>query len=415
MGCFVSFTHISFSTSKIIAYTKTSASSIENTASVIVEAGYLVRTVSTQGSDLHITGDLNATVPFKVIGAPKGIKNLYFNSQKISYKTDSSTGELSSTLVYTAPKISLPNLSTLSWKYLDNLPEIKSTYDDSAWTVANKTETSNPYLTPLLTPTILNGPDYGYSTGVLIFRGHFTATGNESSLYLSTQGGSAFGSSIWLNSTYIGSWAGADYAEAKDATYALPNLKRGASYVFTILIDNNGLDENWTVGIDEMKSPRGILNYALSGRDQNAISWKLTGNLGGENYIDQTRGPLNEGGLYAERQGFTQPNPPSSSWASGSPVNGIKNAGVAFYTTSFELDLPKGYDVPLSFNFGNSTGSDGEGTSDYRVQLWVNGWQFGKYVNNIGPQRSFPVPQGMCFLFCFVFFSLASFFFFSFP
>jgi hypothetical protein len=33
--------------------------------------------------------------------------------------------------------------------------------------------------------------------------------------------------------------------------------------------------------------------------------------------------------------------------------------------------------------------------ADYRAQLWVNGYQFGKYANNIGPQSSFPVPQGM--------------------
>ncbi|PQE22525.1 Glycoside hydrolase family 35 protein [Rutstroemia sp. NJR-2017a BVV2] len=369
-------------------------SGVNNTASVIVEAGYLVRGVSQQGSDLHITGDLNATVPFKVIGAPKNTKNLYFNSQKVNYKTDAKTGELSSTLTYSAPKVNLPNLSTLSWKYLNNLPEIQSNYDDSAWTVANSTNTySNHYLTPLLTPVVLNGPNYGYSTGVLLFRGHFTATGNETTFYISTQGGSAFGSSVWLNSTYIGSWVGIDAAEAKNSTYTLPNLKAGAKYVFTIVIDNNGLDENWVTGVDEMKSPRGILNYNLSGRDQSAISWKLTGNLGGENYVDQVRGPLNEGGLYAERQGYTQPNPPSSKWASGSPEKGITEPGVGFWTTSFKLDLPSGYDVPLTFNFGNTTINGS--VADYRAQLYVNGWQFGKYINNIGPQKSFPVPEGI--------------------
>lgn len=232
---------------------------------------------------------------------------------------------------------------------------------------------------------------------MLIFRGHFIATGNESTLYISTQGGSAFGSSVWLNSTYIGSWVGADYAEAKNSTYTLPNLKAGSKYIFTVVIDNNGLDENWTVGTEEMKSPRGILNYVLSGHAKDSITWKLTGNLGGEQYIDQVRGPLNEGGLYAERQGYTQPSPPSSSWSSGSPLQGIKSAGVGFWTSTFKLDLPKGYDVPLAFNFGNSTTTNG--TSDYRVQLWVNGWQFGKYVNNVGPQTNFPVPQGMSFPF----------------
>ncbi|KAM3086216.1 hypothetical protein ACMFMF_000170 [Clarireedia jacksonii] len=370
-------------------------SGVNNTASVIVEAGYLVRTVSQQGSDLHITGDLNASVPFKVIGAPNNIKNLYFNSEQVNYTTDAQTGELSSTLTYSTPEINLPNLSTLSWKYLNNLPEIQSTYDDSAWTIVNSTNTySNPYLTPLRTPVVLNGPDYGYSTGVLVFRGHFTATGNESTFFISTQGGSAFGSSVWLNSTYIGSWPGIDAAEAKNSTYTLPNLKAGAKYVFTIVIDNNGLDENWTVGQNEMKSPRGILNYGLSGRDQSAISWKLTGNLGGENYVDQVRGPLNEGGLYAERQGYTQPDPPSSNWTSGSsPEKGITEPGVGFWTTSFKLDLPSGYDVPLSFNFGNTTINGS--VADYRAQIYVNGWQFGKYVNNIGPQTSFPVPEGI--------------------
>jgi beta-galactosidase len=27
--------------------------------------------------------------------------------------------------------------------------------------------------------------------------------------------------------------------------------------------------------------------------------------------------------------------------------------------------------------------------------LYVNGYQYGKYVNNIGPQTSFPVPEGI--------------------
>ena len=33
--------------------------------------------------------------------------------------------------------------------------------------------------------------------------------------------------------------------------------------------------------------------------------------------------------------------------------------------------------------------------SAYRIQIYVNGWQFGKYVHNIGPQFKFPVPPGI--------------------
>lgn len=33
--------------------------------------------------------------------------------------------------------------------------------------------------------------------------------------------------------------------------------------------------------------------------------------------------------------------------------------------------------------------------SKYRVQLFVNGYQFGKYVSHIGPQSEFYVPEGV--------------------
>jgi beta-galactosidase GanA len=367
-------------------------SNLENRTSVIVEAGYLVRSVYIEGTALHIDGDINATVPIKVIGAPSSTKDLHFNSLKLDFNTDPITGEWSSTLPYTAPVISLPDLSTLDWKYVDNLPEVSSSYDDSAWTNADH-PTSNNTVFSLLTPTSLFSCDYGYNTGVLIYRGHFTANGQETTLNIETQGGSAFGSSVWLNSSYIGSWPGIDASSAWNSTYTVPNLVSGKSYVFTVVVDNNGLDENWVVGPDEMKDPRGILNYSLDGHAQSDISWKLTGNLGGEAYIDKVRGPLNEGGLYAERQGWTQPFPPNHNWASGSPETGISTAGVAFYQADFSLDLPDNYDIPLTFNFGNTTINGA--TADYRAQLWINGYQFGKYTNNVGPQSSFPVPQGI--------------------
>jgi hypothetical protein len=60
--------------------------------------------------------------------------------------------------------------------------------------------------------------------------------------------------------------------------------------------------------------------------------------------------------------------------------------------------MPKGYDIPLSFVFTNSSISAAGNSSlatAYRVQLFVNGWQFGKYVHNVGPQTKFPVPEGI--------------------
>ncbi|KAH9208651.1 glycoside hydrolase superfamily [Leptodontidium sp. 2 PMI_412] len=367
------------------------SANVGNTTAVIVEAGYLVRKVYTVGRVLHIDGDVNATVPFKIIGAPKSTTKLKFNNETIPFITDYVTGEWTSTLHYSAPTITLPDLATLEWKKLNSLPELSSSYDDSDWIVADHNTTNN--LFPLRTSTSLYSSDYGYHTGALIYRGSFVAKGSESTFYITTIGGSGHGSSVWLDDTYIGSWIGAAGAESHDDTYKLPELVSGRSYVFTVVVDNNGLQENWNVGADLMKTPRGILNYTLSGQPQSAITWKLTGNFGGEKYVDKVRGPLNEGGLYAERQGFHQPGAPTTDWPAGSPFTGISSAGIAFYQTSFKLDLPSHYDIPLSFRFGNTTIADT--TSNYLAILYVNGWQFGKYINNLGPQSSFPVPQGI--------------------
>ena len=42
-------------------------------------------------------------------------------------------------------------------------------------------------------------------------------------------------------------------------------------------------------------------------------------------------------------------------------------------------DLPDGFDVPIRLVFEPT-----EVTSNYRAQVYLNGWQVGKYVNNIG-------------------------------
>jgi hypothetical protein len=220
----------------------------------IVKADYLLRTVTVAGGSIHLTGDLNATSSIEVIGAPHGLKQLTYNGKTLQTKQTKS-GSITATATYTKPKISIPNLSTASWKVIDNLPEIKPGYDDSKWTVASLTYSNNT-ASNLTTPTSLYASDYGYNTGSLLFRGHFKANGKEKSIYLATQGGSAYSHSIWLNSTYIGSYTGEDALDYYDQTYKLPSkLTAGANYVITIVIDHMGLDENWVIGSETMKDP----------------------------------------------------------------------------------------------------------------------------------------------------------------
>lgn len=356
-----------------------------NPESVIIKAGYLVRNASISDGSLYVSADFNTSTSIEVIGAPADITKLFINGEEKAYpKTE---------IPLPALDLDLPNLSGLEWSYVDSLPEIKSDYDDSLWVVADHMNTTNPAGMPLLTPVSLYGSDYGFHVGALIYRGSFTSTGQESSLYISTRGGWAFASSVFLNGTPIGSFAGEMESEWNNATYDMPSLTAGSTYILTVIVDNMGLEED-TPGADDMKSPRGIIDYALTGSNSTGnapISWKFTGNLGGEDYVDQIRGPLNEGGFFAERQGFTAANPPAEVLASGSPYTGLDTAGVNYYTANFSLALPcEKWDIPLSFVFKNSTTAKG-----YRALLYVNGWQFGRYVSNIGPQTRFPVPEGI--------------------
>jgi beta-galactosidase len=127
-------------------------------------------------------------------------------------------------------------------------------------------------------------------------------------------------------------------------TLLFPNkLDADETYVLAVLIDQMGLDEDTVANTDIMKDPQGNLDYDLEGRDKSVISWKITGNLGGEAYFDLSRGPLNEGALFAERQGYHLPSAPIQQWAGGSPfVNGLSAPGVGFFTSKFNLRIPNG-------------------------------------------------------------------------
>lgn len=221
----------------------------------VANAGYLLRNATVSGTTLSIVGDLNATSTLEVLaGAPSGLTTLNFNGQPLNFQQDATTSMTTARLVYTAPKINLPAFSSYPWKYHDSLPEIKNDYDDSAWTVANLTHTMNPFVNNT-TPVSLFSGDYGYSTSSLIYRGRFTATGNESTIYLQTQGGSAYGMSAWLNNSYLGSWPGISSAANHKDTFTLPKTKAAQSYVLTIVIDHMGNDEHYYPGDGVSFSP----------------------------------------------------------------------------------------------------------------------------------------------------------------
>ncbi len=95
----------------------------------------------------------------------------------------------------------------------------------------------------------------------------------------------------------------------------------------------------------------------------------------------------------------TSPGRPVTRGSPRSILRGIDKAGVGFFVARFDLAVPSGYDVPLAFTFNYTTATDGDDGSTrpptYRAQLFVNGFQFGKVASHLGPQKAFPVPQGI--------------------
>lgn len=367
-------------------------SSAMNPKSVIINGGYFIRSVDVRGSTFAVQADFNKTTTLEIIGAPKKTTKLTINGQAFNYTT-SKLGNWIARPSMTVPNLNLPSLHDLDWHGIDSVPELNSDYDDSKWQPANQNTTNNPMANPLLTPVSLYGSDYGFNTGTLVFRGYFVSSGKESSLQIRTQGGLAFGSSAWVGNTFLGSVKGNPDNDDANSTYPIRPLVKGHTYVLTVLVDNMGYNENLNPGYDSMKQPRGIVSYGLTdseGNETKVSKWKLTGNLGGESYTDRFRGPLNEGGLFFERQGYHLPSPPLNKFNKSSPFDGLSKPGVKFYAAKFPLHLPSPkYDIPLSFTIDNST------STDYRAMLYINGFQFGKYVSYLGPQTEFPVPEGI--------------------
>ncbi|KAJ7141923.1 glycoside hydrolase family 35 protein [Mycena crocata] len=381
--------------------------SIGSNESVLVGGPYLVRSASaTRASDgtvtgLALTGDVNVTTGSRyllTVVAPRSLRSLSWNGERVSSTPSgsSSSGIFTGRIVLPQEPIHVPDLEQTNWKFKDSLPEIQSGFDDSDWVLANHTTTNIPWPMYYGDGRILYGCDYGFCENVVLWRGHFNATGAEKSMNLSVNGGAAFAASVWLNNRFLKTSFGnstnnARVIEETDEKFIFPPdaLLIGRDNVITVVQDNMGLNEAKPIN-DDAKSPRGIRGFQLN--VGNFTDWKVQGKVGGYiNFRDKVRGVLNEGGLFGERQGWHLPNFDTSSWPSRKLSAGLPSPGVGigFFVTTFNLALPQGYDIPMSLTFTEPLGQS------YRAYIFVNGWMMGKRIGNLGPQAKFPVHEGI--------------------
>jgi beta-galactosidase len=351
-------------------------------AGPLLELGpYLVRSAAVRGATVKLRGDTDAPTRLELLAAPR-VTRVRWNGRPVRVRrTDS--GWLLARLPGPG-RVRLPRLAR--WRFKVESPERKVGFDDRSWLRANRTQTNNP--TKPQTLPVLYMDEYGFHYGNVWYRGHFTARGGETAIALHGDGGPHAQYAVWLNGAYLGSSA------SGQRNFALPRraLRRGADNVVSVLVESMGHDQIYGGPTEGHKAPRGLRSARLIGSDA-ALRWRIKGARGGESLTDVVRGAFNNGGLYGERSGWHLPRYPDRRWRSVRlPYRFAEaglTAGVAWYRRTFRLSLPRGHDVPLGLLF-----TDAE-RCRYRAQIFLNGWHLGRYINELGPQRLFYLPEGI--------------------
>ncbi len=361
----------------------------------LVRGTYLVRSATAGGSRLALTGDTSRPGELTV-WAPPQIRSVSWNGRPVAtvaHRDGSLTG-----VVGGPAQMSLPALD--NWRFSYETPEAQPGYDDSSWVLADHPVTTNP-TKPVTTP-VLYADDYGFHTGFVWYRGHFTATGHGTGINLTAGGGTHGAFSVWLNGAFLGSdTAGGDQMQMS-FPFPAGALRPGQDNVVAVLTQSSGHDEDGVYGpppSDAQKSPRGLMGASLEGISGTSTTWRLQGAQGGEQLQDPVRGPMNATGLFGTNHGWDLPEYPDRDWQPVSLPDSWSGRGlppgIGWYRTTFNLSLPRDSYVPVAVQIGGPGPGPGTSGADYRAFIFVNGWLMGQYDNKLGPQHRFYVPAGI--------------------
>ncbi|KAK4139805.1 glycoside hydrolase superfamily [Dichotomopilus funicola] len=379
---------------------------VNQTALVIGPRLVRSATLTSEDSTISLFGDNNATTPTALeVFTSSSITTIRWNGVDLP-TTQSKYSSLLATInpdsSTSSPTFQPPKIT--NWKSQDSLPEISPSYSDSgpAWVLANDSTTTNPDASVKdATKPYLFADQYGFHTGIRLWRGRFLVATNDSGaaptgVYLAVQGGTAHGWSAYLNGGFLGSWLGSADAAVGNLTLEFGDgVLQDGENVLLVIHDDTGHDQG-----DGAVTPRGILNATLLSEGEDGefafTEWRVAGTAGAgggkKAGLDAVRTHYNEGGLTGERLGWHLPGFDDGKWEEGDgPSAGFGAPGVRFYRGALPLDVPKELDVSLAFRFKPAA----EGKLGYRVLLFVNGWQYGRYYPSIASEDTFPVPIGV--------------------
>ena len=357
---------------------------------VLVRGPDLLRTASVSGSQVDLTGDTAASDPLEV-WAP-GAANVTWNGQPVAAAQTAAGSLLAGDQLAGPPSVSLPALT--DWVYQYETPEAQPGFDDSSWALADKTSSNSSTPIPVGQPDLF-ADDYGFHHGDVWYRGTYSGASAATAVNISYRAGGVGMMEAWLDGTFLGSSqlsTPAVYStspvESATATFPIPAaLQTGGSHELSVIVRMMGHSEDGNSN-NANKAARGLTAVSFTGSTA-PISWRIQGNEGGENLTDTVRGPMNNGGLYGERAGWYLPGYPDGTWTPVSLPNSDPLPGVAWYRTTFTLNEPAGVDASLGLTIADVP------TKAYRATIFVNGWNLGQYINSVGPQHTFVLPNGI--------------------
>jgi beta-galactosidase GanA len=355
---------------------------------VLVYGPSLVREVALEDSAVHVTGDTTKETGLEVWG-PRGIEHVTWNASPVATRISATHSLLALKPLPGQAPVPLPALE--GWRRRAENPESEPDFDDSAWQVADKTASFSTTPVPKEQP-VLFADDYGFHYGDVWYRGRITDAAGAESVSLAYSTGTQGLLMAWLDGEPLGThrmpvpdertvrqgtWTAA-------AAFDIPEeLRDGDEHVLSVLVRRMQHDMDGGAR-DTHKAARGLTKVAFKGASPK-VSWRIQG----ETAPDSVRGPLNNGGLFGEREGWHLPELDDTDWDSAELPVGDRRQGVTWYRTGFRLQVDPGVDASVGLTLQDDP------KRSYRVQIFLNGWNMGQYINDVGPQHTFALPNGI--------------------
>ncbi|MEU5362589.1 beta galactosidase jelly roll domain-containing protein [Streptomyces sp. NPDC005925] len=354
---------------------------------VLVYGPALLRKASVRDSAVRLTGDTIAPTGLEVWG-PGGTGEVHWNGRPVRTTLSRSQSLVAERLLPGAPRPALPALD--GWRRRAENPEADPGFDDGAWPVADKKTSGSTTPVPHGQP-VLFADDYGFPYGDVWYRGRFTGAESLGSVSLTYRTGTQGLLMAWLDGRPLGTHRmpvpGRDSPGTWEDTarFEVPWASRtDGPHVLSVLVRPMQHDDDGTAA-------RGLTGVTFHSAGAFAgpaprVRWRIRGTAG----LDPVRGPLNTGGLYGERHGWHLPGAAEHGWTrTALPREERARQGVTWYRTDFRPAVPAGVDASVGLTLGDDR------SHAWRAQVFLNGWNLGQYVNDVGPQHTFVLPNGI--------------------